>query len=85
MGTVNFYKGGGYSVNLGRTYKHAQHIVQELKDNDWMDVNTRGLFIEFNLYNANVNLFVSVIMLVEFLAAGGTAHRTEIKVGNIHY
>ena len=43
-------------------------------------MKTRGLFLEFTLYNANVNLFGSVIMLVEWMAAGSAITRAEVKV-----
>ena len=45
-----------------------------------MDVNTRAVFLEFTVYNANVNLFGSVIMLIEFMATGGAVTRSEVKV-----
>jgi len=30
--------------------------LDELAANDWLDVRTRAVFVEFTLYNANVNL-----------------------------
>ena len=47
---------------------------------NWLDVQTRALFVEFTLYNANVNLYGSVIMLVEFLANGATVTSYAVKV-----
>ena len=44
--------------------------LDELATSDWLDVRTRAVFVEFTLYNANVNLYGSVIMLVEFLSTG---------------
>ena len=47
---------------------------------EWVDLRTRAVFIEFTLYNANVNLFASCIMLVEFISSGAAVTRTEVKV-----
>jgi len=54
--------------------------LAELAATDWLDVRTRAIFVEFTLYNANVNLYGSVIMLIEFLATGGTVISQEVKV-----
>lgn len=54
--------------------------MQELEDHDWLDVNSRAVFLEFTVYNANVNLFGSVIMLIEFMSTGGAVTRAEVKV-----
>jgi hypothetical protein len=51
-----------------------------MADANWLDVRTRGIFVEFTLYNANVNLYGSVIMLIEFLATGGPVFTQEVKV-----
>ena len=56
-------------------------FLQELEDHDWLDVNSRAVFLEFTVYNANVNLFGSVIMLIEFMSTGGAVTRAEVKVG----
>ena len=54
--------------------------LDELAANDWLDVRTRAVFVEFTLYNANVNLYGSVIMLIEFLSTGAPVISQEVKV-----
>jgi len=44
--------------------------LAEMASSDWLDIRTRAVFVEFTLYNANVNLYGSVIMLIEFLSTG---------------
>ena len=46
----------------------------------WIDVRTRAVFLEFTVYNANINLYGSVIMLVEWMATGSAITRAEVKV-----
>lgn len=80
MGIVNSYKGGGYTFNFYRDPTKTLEKLAELESENWLDVHTRGLFIEFTLYNANVNLYGSVIMLLEFLSNGGPVTMQEVKV-----
>ena len=55
-------------------------LINALEEHNWLDEKTRSFFIEFTVYNANVNLFGSVILLVEWMAAGSAVTRTEVKV-----
>lgn len=45
-------------------------IVDELVEHFWIDRLTRAVFVEFTLYNANVNLLCYSIFLAEFLETG---------------
>ncbi|XP_006813809.1 polycystin-1-like protein 2 [Saccoglossus kowalevskii] len=56
-GIENLYSGGGYVAVLGNTLWDATNRVKYLFDNRWLDERTRGLFVEFTLYNPHVNLF----------------------------
>ncbi|ELT87233.1 hypothetical protein CAPTEDRAFT_89699, partial [Capitella teleta] len=80
LGLVSNYKGGGYTFSFLRNPKKTVIMLKELEEFGWVDPNTRGLFVEFTLYNANVNLFASVILLLEFLDTGGAISKTEVKV-----
>lgn len=44
--------------------------IQYLKDIEWIDPQTRAVFVEFNLYNSAVNLFAVSYILFEFLPTG---------------
>lgn len=45
-------------------------ILQYLFDNSWLDTLTRAVFVEFTVYNANVNLFCIVTLTLENSALG---------------
>lgn len=83
VGTRSTYKGGGYVFKFHRSKSKTERFLKKLEDQEWVDVRTRSVFIEFTLYNGNKNLFASVILLVEFQAAGGATLRTESKVFRI--
>jgi len=44
--------------------------LESLFRNTWLDVYTRAVFAEFTVYNANVNLFCIVTLLLETTAVG---------------
>ena len=78
-----FPAGGGYTFSFKRTKEHTLRLLEEMKLYDWVDVNTRAIFVEFTLYNANVNLFGSMIMLIEFMATGSAIVDAEVKVRSL--
>uniref|UniRef100_A0A671SLN0 Polycystin-2 n=1 Tax=Sinocyclocheilus anshuiensis TaxID=1608454 RepID=A0A671SLN0_9TELE len=70
-GQMSTYGGGGYYQDLSRTREKSANQLQELKNNLWLDRGTRAVFLDFSIYNGNVNLFCIVRLLVEFPATGG--------------
>ncbi|XP_077919652.1 polycystin-1-like protein 2 [Halichoerus grypus] len=69
-GKLTVYRGGGYVVPLGTDRKSASRILQYLFDNTWLDRLTRAVFVEFTVYNANVNLFCIITLTLETSALG---------------
>ncbi len=45
--------------------------LKELRDNLWIDRQTRALFLEFILYNGDTNLFSFVTLWAEIPVTGG--------------
>ncbi|XP_061194795.1 uncharacterized protein LOC133202955 [Saccostrea echinata] len=69
-GEYNTYSGGGYVISLKETITEATNIVNDLLNKTWIDRRTRAVFLEFVLYNPNVNLFAYVMFLTEFTELG---------------
>ena len=80
LGLISNYKGGGYTFTFMRTPEMTLAFMDEAERMGWLDPRTRAVFVEFTLYNANVNLFASVIMLLEFMDTGGAIPKPEVKV-----
>ncbi|CAF0958355.1 unnamed protein product [Adineta ricciae] len=78
------YKGGGYVVSLGRTYDKSRTVLAELRSQNWLDQLTRAIFIDFSLYNANVNLFVSVTLSFEMTSMGSVIQDYQIKIFRLY-
>ena len=70
-GYTNTYAGGGYVQNLKRLSNESRAILADLKENLWLDRGTRAVFVDFTVYNANINLFCVIRLLMEFPATGG--------------
>ncbi|XP_061888926.1 polycystin-2 [Entelurus aequoreus] len=70
-GQVSKYGGGGYYQDLSRTKEESAVQLQFLKDHLWLDRGTRAVFLDFAVYNGNINLFCIARLLVEFPATGG--------------
>ncbi|KAM4614101.1 polycystin-1-like protein 2 [Discoglossus pictus] len=69
-GKLATYRGGGYVVHLGNDRVSASRVLQGLFDGVWLDTYTRAVFVEFTIYNANVNLFCIVRIMFETKALG---------------
>ncbi|XP_061449764.1 polycystin-1-like protein 2 [Rhineura floridana] len=78
-GKLAVYRGGGYVVHLGTEAHNASRILQYLFNNVWLDTFTRAVFVEFTVYNANVNLFCIVSLMFETNALGALFTRSELQ------
>lgn len=56
-GQVSKYGGGGFYQDLSRTREESAAQLQFLKDHFWLDRGTRAVFLDFSVYNRNINLF----------------------------
>ncbi|XP_055085881.1 polycystic kidney disease protein 1-like 2 [Periophthalmus magnuspinnatus] len=78
-GNVVFYRGGGFAVDLCPNYQNSSRTLQYLFDNTWFDAYTQAIFVEFTVYNANVNLFCIVTLMLETTAIGAFQFRCELQ------
>ncbi|XP_024430979.2 polycystin-2-like protein 2 [Desmodus rotundus] len=70
-GFVGVYHNGGYLFTLSKSKSEAKTRLINLRLNSWITRGTRVVFIDFSLYNANVNLFCIIRLVAEFPATGG--------------
>ena len=59
------YSGAGYYKDLSNTQNGSLTILDNLFDNLWIRRGTRAVFVDFSVYNANINLFC-VVRQVDF-------------------
>ncbi|NWS67405.1 PK1L2 protein, partial [Crotophaga sulcirostris] len=78
-GKLAIYRGGGYVIHLGTDPKNASRILQYLFNNVWLDTFTRAVFVEFTVYNANVNLFCIISLMFETNSLGAFFTSAELQ------
>ncbi len=71
VGEISSYKGDGFTTELVVDSETAAETLKELKENRWIDRQTRAIFLEFITYNGNSNLFSFVTLWVEIPVTGG--------------
>lgn len=65
------YGAGGYVYNFRGKMNEIIANISMLRELSWIDMQTRAVMIQLNLYNPNINLFTLVTILAEFLPTGG--------------
>lgn len=63
------------TIYLPSTDRKLQHLF----DSTWLDMYTRAVFTEFTVYNANVNLFCIVTLILESTAVGEEKEQSHLK------
>ncbi|KAK3861331.1 hypothetical protein Pcinc_044496 [Petrolisthes cinctipes] len=70
-GKLTTYSGAGSYQDLGLNRSESKDILADLRKNLWIQRATRAVFIDFTVYNANINLFCVIKLVFEFPATGG--------------
>ncbi|CAF0813690.1 unnamed protein product [Brachionus calyciflorus] len=70
-GTFATYGRGGFVKKLGTKLDETRDMMKKLEENFWIDRGTRAVFLDFTIYNANINLFCQVRLTTEFPPTGG--------------
>ncbi|NWW44920.1 PK2L2 protein, partial [Pedionomus torquatus] len=77
-GYMGLYSSGGYIFTLPQSKEKSLEKLVFLRQNNWLTRGTRIVFIDFSTYNANINLFCIVRLVVEFPATGGALTSSHI-------
>ena len=77
-GRTNAFYGGGYIAYLTSERQSTLQLLNSLKEHHWVDQLTRVVFLEFSIYNANVNIISALIFSVEFSSYGGALPRFDM-------
>ncbi|XP_071043251.1 location of vulva defective 1-like [Parasteatoda tepidariorum] len=90
-GQIDWYGGGGYVVPLiakrDSDIDSLRQRLYKIERDGWIDKYTRAIFVEFGVYNAQINLFCAVTILAEFLPGGGVVpyyHIDPLRLLNYH-
>ena len=78
-GNHHTYRSGGYVYDFRGRLQDVKSNLSQLHRANWIDGQTRAVIVQFTLYNPNVQLFTSVILLAEFLATGGIETQSSFQ------
>ena len=70
FGQYTQYTGGGYAYKLNPGSTQVLNDLLALQQLNWIDKRTRAVFIEFALYNPNLNFFSYCELLFEIIPSG---------------
>lgn len=84
-GQVSVYGGGGYIADMEINRPVSKRVIHELRDNRWIDKQTRVVFLEFTVYNPFVNLFCWTNIVFEYLPEGGILPTMVNKVFKLYF
>ncbi|NXI43728.1 PK2L2 protein, partial [Galbula dea] len=77
-GSLGLYGSGGYVFTLPKSKQESMEKLAFLRQNSWLTRGTRVVFIDFSTYNANINLFCIIRLVVEFPVTGGALTSSHI-------
>lgn len=82
-GAIASYPGSGYVSNLGRTGNNSFTILNFLSDNNWIDRQTKSLFIEATFYSVDSGIFNVVTLVLERTPFGNWVASSDVQTANL--
>lgn len=77
------YPSGGFSMDLAQTKTETVVMFTDLRKDLWIDRGTRAVFIDFTVYNPNINLFCVIKLVAEMPATGGVITSSSFSTVNL--
>lgn len=84
IGTFATYSGGGYVLNLNRSLKDSNELVNGQQESSWLDAYTSAVHAEFVTYNPTINMVAAVTLTFELPPLGGVFKSCEIFAVNMY-
>ncbi|XP_072278815.1 polycystin-1-like protein 3 [Pyxicephalus adspersus] len=81
---LGYYSGGGFISELGPNSTSAGSILNQMEQSRWIDSLTKVVFVEFNVYNANINLFCLATFILETTMIGGLLPSTDLQIMRLY-
>ena len=82
MAKYSTYFGGGYLYTIDSNKHNIEKFHNDISGLEllgWIDQQTRAVFIEFSLFNANLNVFAYCTIVFELLPTGFVLKSTQLK------
>lgn len=59
-GEIAYYGPGGYYFDFPIGKSDAKALIEDLEYNTWLNRGTRAVFVDFVIYNGNINVICAV-------------------------
>ncbi|XP_028828513.1 polycystin-1 isoform X2 [Denticeps clupeoides] len=83
-GQVWVYGSGGFVQELSQSLEVSRGLLQNLQKKQWLDPQTRAVFVEFSLYNTNTDLLSVLTFLLEFSGSERALSSLDLKTCRLH-
>ncbi|CAD7937629.1 unnamed protein product [Amoebophrya sp. A25] len=84
-GSAGTYSPNGYMNYLQTNHTEARELLTEWKQNNYFDVATRAIFIDFNVYNVNLGYYGATKLVFEITPSGKMVNRLDFTVVTERY
>ncbi|XP_033098968.1 polycystic kidney disease protein 1-like 2 [Anneissia japonica] len=84
IGHLQAYDRGGYVAELRINESASNAVLTSLQKSKWLDEHTRAVFIEWTMYNVDVNLFCVCTLLFEVPGTGSLMKSSEFLVMKLY-
>ncbi|XP_073440661.1 polycystin-1-like protein 3 [Dendrobates tinctorius] len=82
---LEYYPGGGYVAELGLNSSSAGSVITDMETSKWLDSYTKAIFVEFNVYNANINFFCLITFILETTVIGSLYPSSELQIMRLYH
>jgi polycystin 1L2 len=76
-GKYNTYPGSGYVYSMRGKLSYIYGNLTRLQQLNWIDRQTRAVFVEFSSFNPNLNTFMVTTILIEILPIGNLVTKSR--------
>eukprot|EP00736_Rhodelphis_marinus_P006127 Rmarinus@m.17856 len=84
-GLLGYIPMSGFVVDVAGTNEtYAAEVVLSMEENEYVDLMTRAILIDFGVYNAQANLYGDIRFLFEFPPSGGVMPSYRLRILNLH-
>ena len=83
-GHFSVYGGGGYSAPFKTDVLSSFKVSASLANYNWIDRYSRGVFVEFSVYNPDTNIFATSFMVFEIHPTGALRTENGVKTFSIY-
>ena len=83
-GKMALYSSGGYVANIGYNLRSALGVLNNLKEDRWIDDKTAAVLIEFTVFQPSTNLFSVLNYLYERYPTGDIFTTARVKTITVY-